>query len=294
MRITDSILYRTVKRSMQKTSQRVMDQQEKISSGKRINRPSDDPLGAMRSQQLYNTRSRIDQYQRNGMFAKLWLTETESALDQAKDIVIQLKELAVQVGSDSYNAEARKISAKEVRVLRDHMMNIANSKSGTRSIFAGHETNASAFLPSGTYNGDTGVIHVNIDNDVTVDLNLVGSDVFKSGPGRNIFNTLDDFATALETNDPTTVRTQILDELDAHFQSLRSNFADVGARVNSLDLSKNANDILKISKTEELGNVEEVDIFETATDMESAKNAFRGALLNASDIGKLSLVNFIR
>lgn len=294
MRITDSILYRTVKRSMQKTSQRVMDQQEKISSGKRINRPSDDPLGAMRTQQIYTNMSQIDQYQRNAMFAKSWATETESALDQAKDIVVQLKQLAVEVGSDSYNPESRKISAAEVKVLRDHMMNIANSKSGTRSIFAGYETNTTAFLPSGAYNGDSGVIHVNVDNDVTVELNLVGSDVFKSGPGRNIFNTLDDFATALENNDATTIRTQILDELDANFQSLRNNMSEIGARVNSLDLSDNANDLLKNSKIEELGNVEEVDIFETTTDMESAKNAFQGALINASNIGKLSLVNFIR
>jgi len=279
---------------MQKTSQRVMDQQEKISSGKRINRPSDDPLGAMRTQQLYNNMSRIDQYQRNSMFAKLWITETESALDQAKDIVVRLKELAVAQSNDSYNSEASAIAAEEVKVLRDHMLNIANSKSGTRSIFAGHETNSTAFLPNGAYNGDTGLIHVNIDNDVTVNLNLVGSDVFKSGTGRNIFNTIDDFVNALETNDSQTIRTQILDELDTNFQSLRQNMAEVGARVNSLELSDNANDLLRISKKEELANVEEVDIFETTTDMESAKNAFQGALLNARDIGKLSLVNFIR
>lgn len=293
MRITDSILYRTVKRSMQQTSQRVMDQQEKISSGKRINRPSDDPLGAMRTQQLYTNISRIDQFQRNNMFAKLWISETESALDQAKDIVVRLKELAVSMSSDSYNAEARAATAKEVRVLRDHMLNIANSRAGTRSIFAGHETGTTAFLPNGTYNGDNGEIHVNIDNDVTVKLNLIGSNVFQSGVGRNIFDTFDDFITALETNDPTTIGTQILDELDYNFQALRKNIAEVGARVNSLDLSKNSNELLKITKTEELGNVEEVDIFETVTDMESARNAFRGALLNARDIGKMSLANFL-
>ncbi len=293
MRITDSILYRTVKRSMQQTSQRVMDQQEKISSGKRINRPSDDPLGAMRAQQLYNNISRIDQFQRNNMFAKLWINETESALDQAKDIIVRLKELAVSLSSESYDDEARAIAAKEVRVLRDHVLNIANSRAGTRSIFAGHETGTSAFLPNGTYNGDNGEIHVNIDNDVTVKLNLIGSDVFQSGPGRNIFDTLDDFVTALEANDSQTVKTQILDELDTNFLALRQNIAEVGARINSLDLSENSNQLLKIGKTEQLGIVEEVDIFETVTDMESARNAFQGALLNARDIGKLSLANFL-
>ncbi len=293
MRVTDTMLYRTVKRSMQKTAQRVMEKQEQLSSGKRINRPSDDPMGSMRSQQLYSNISRIDQYDRNNMFAKLWIGETETALEQAKDIIVRLKELAVAQSSDSYNAEARSIAAEEAEELRDHLLSIANSKAGNRSLFAGHQTNQAAFLPNGTYSGDTGEIYVNIDDDVEVQLNLNGQETFESAAGKNLFESVDDFITALQTNDRLTISTQVLDELDHSFGVLRKKTAEVGARTNSLDLAKRSGSALRVGKKEQLGNVEEVDIFETVTEMEGARNAFRAALLNARDIGKLSLANFL-
>ena len=103
MRITNSILYRSVKQNVQSVSQTIQQYQEQLASGKRINRPSDDPLGAMRAQQIHTQLSKIDQHARNKTYAESWLNTTETALFQSSDLLIRLKEIAVTFSSSTTN-----------------------------------------------------------------------------------------------------------------------------------------------------------------------------------------------
>lgn len=292
MRITNSILYRAVKQNVQSVSQSIQQYQEQLSSGKRINRPSDDPLGAMRTQQIHTHLSKIDQYARNKTYATSWLNTTETALNQSSDLLIRLKELAVTFSSDTSNAEGRQSAANEVQNIKDQLLAMANTKVGNRSIFAGHSTDGKAFLDNGNYLGDDGKIMLNLSSDISLQVNQSGSDVFASDTGKSIFETLDDMITSLENNDPESVANS-MDELDTTFSNVNSALSLVGSRMNQVENTGNGQEDKKIQYRAELGDVEEVDIVDTMINLESARNKFQAALMSSSGIGKLSLANFI-
>lgn len=294
MRIPNSMIMRTVKRNIEHQTEIVHDRQNQIGSGKRINKPSDDPLGAMRTQQMYGSINRLNQYERNHSFSKLWLGETESSVTQAQDLVMRMKELAVYMASGQHNAETRDNVSGEVQQMRDHMLALANSTAGGRYIFAGHETDSPAFLSNGTFAGDSGKILVNLDDDVQLNLNLNGDQVFQSTTGgKTIIDTFEDFVTALQSNDQATIGSAILDELDYSFDVLGKQIANVGAKVKSLDTAGDATADAKVVTKEQLGIIEEVDYFEAVSEMEAARTAFQAALQSSARIGKLSLINFI-
>ena len=292
MRITNSILYNTVKRSIQKAAQDLHDKQEKLSSGKKVLRPSDDPLSAMRAQQLHTSLNKTGQYQRNNTYAKSWLQTTEAALHQSSDLLIRLKELAVSQSSDQYNAEIRQGAAQEVESLRDQLLALANTKAGKRSVFAGHATDSPAFSPAGQYAGSEGEIYLNIDEGMTLKLNVTGDEVFESAEGKTIFQSLDDFVTALESNDTEGIR-DVMEELETTFTRVNSSLSLMGSRANTLEKTRSINEEQTIIDTDQLGNVEEIDMIQTVVDMQSAQNAFQASLLASGQIGKLNLGQFI-
>jgi len=294
MRITNSILYRAVKQNVQTASQNIQKYQEQLSSGKRINRPSDDPLGAMRAQQIHTNLNKIDQHARNTTYAKSWLNTSETALSQSSDLLIRLKELAVTFSSDNTNADARQSGAEEVRNIKDQLMALANTKVGNRTIFAGHQTDSPAFLPDGTYSGNDGQIEINLNSDITVKVNLIGDQVFESDPAtdKNIFATLDDMISSLESNDREGI-SNTLDELDTAFSNVNKNLSIVGSRQNQVENVNNTEEDKKVTYRAELGQVEEVDIVDSMISLEGARNTFQAALVSSSGIGKLSLANYI-
>lgn len=292
MRVTNSILYRTVKRNIQRSSSDVNKYQEQITSGKRINRPSDDPLGAMRSQQLYTKLNKIGQYSRNQTYAKSWLSMTESVLTQSSDLMVRLKEIAIAQASGNSNAETREIAAEEVQTIRDQLLSLANTKVGNRSVFAGHQTNGEAFLNNGQYAGDEGEILLNINDGITVQVNKLGDDVFAAGAGKTVFESLSEFVTALQGNDQTEIQSKI-DELDLSFDSINRSLSSVGAIQNQVDNVENIAEENEIRHKDELGQVEEVDIVEAVIGLETAQNAFQAALSSAKTISQMNLTQML-
>lgn len=294
MRVPNSVVLRTIRRNIEGQSQRLHEKQLEVGTGKRINRPSDDPYGAMRTQQLYSRENKLNQYERNANFAKTWLAETESAISNTSEIIMKMKELATQMASSQFSAVNREDSAELVDEMRDHLLALGNTKVGGRSIFAGYQTDSPAFLPDASYSGDNGDIWLHMDEQLQLNLNLTGDQVFQSdAAGKNAIETLEDFATALRNNDQNNVMTTVMDELNYAFDNLGQHLTRVGAKVNSMSTAQAKSEESRVQTKDQLGVIEEVDIVKAATEMQSASSAFEAALMSSAKIGKLSLVNFI-
>ena len=126
---------------------------EQISSGKRVNRPSDDPSAAERISQFRNvlrTTERRLQTVNEGIGR---LNFSDGVLDQAGNTFQRAKELAVQLRNDTYSAAERRNAAQEVQQLILGLANIGNTQLNGRFIFAGNETQTEPFVP-GTVTSD--------------------------------------------------------------------------------------------------------------------------------------------
>ncbi len=148
MRVTQNILYSTQVNGMNSVLNKLYDSSVQSSSNLRINKPSDDPLGAGRVIQSRTTLSSMALYQDNISTAKGWLSSCDSILSSEGSVITQLTrltELAQQGSTGSYTAENRDEISKELRQIYEQLMTLANSSYSGQYLFSGQKTDTQAY-----------------------------------------------------------------------------------------------------------------------------------------------------
>jgi len=136
MRVSNDTLRSAFLAALDAAQRRVIDTQEKVSSGKRVNKPSDDPVAAARMAHLDASLSRLDQYKSNSDFARNQLGLEESALDDVISGLQRVRELALQGNNSTTSESDRKDIAAEIRQARDALLALANGLT-LRQVVAG-------------------------------------------------------------------------------------------------------------------------------------------------------------
>lgn len=161
--------------------------QEQISTGKRVNKPSDDPVAAARILKLDQELSRIETYQRNAGLAENRLQQEESALAGSVDVIQRIRELTVQAGNGSLSPNDRKSISSELKERIGQLANIANTRDASGEyIFSGFQGSTAAFTKDASgswgYQGDEGQRVLEIDDGVTVPISDHGKGIYSSIP----------------------------------------------------------------------------------------------------------------
>ncbi|AOY87926.1 flagellar hook-associated protein 3 [Marinobacter salinus] len=161
--------------------------QQQISTGKRVNKPSDDPVAAARILKLDQELARVETYQRNVDLADNRLNQEESALESSVDIIQRVRELTVQAGNGSLAPNDRRSIASELKERLGQLANVANTRDASGEyIFSGFQGSVQAFQQDATgswqYQGDEGQRVLEIDDGVTVPISDHGKGIFVNVP----------------------------------------------------------------------------------------------------------------
>jgi len=296
MRVATRSLYRTMQDTIIQLSSELKKVNEKVSSGKTIRRPSDDPSAFIDIQGLRNNLSRVDQYARNLETGRTWLQMSESAMQQVLGVVDRVKEITIQMANDDQNAETRAKAAIEVGQLLDQAVSLGNTMVGDSYLFAGYKTRTTPFVKSDVggvetvqYLGDAGDFQIAIGKNELMTAGRDGQSVFMDS---NLFQTLGNLKRALEVDDANAVREQLdlLDEAASHFNN---QIADVGISGSRLDGKQEVLSNLSLTLQERLSNVEDADYASAIIELKEKEMAYQAALLSASRLGQLSLMNYL-
>jgi len=159
-----------------------------LSTGKRINQPSDDPVGAARSLDLNHLTADTAQYQRNISTANARLGLEDQSLSNVTNVLGRVRTLLLQAANGTQTDETRGDIAAEIVQLREQLLGQANSKDGQNEyIFAGNRTGSQPFAAQGsvTYLGDDGQRMVAAGPGFQVPTGDPGSAVFGNIPTGN-------------------------------------------------------------------------------------------------------------
>ena len=137
MRVSTANRYETAVDSLQRRQQDMAESQTQMTSGKRINRPSDDPTGAARAERAFISQQRIQSDQRSVNVSRNAMTLTESALGQAGDVLQNLRETLVAAGNGSYTPAERANQAAQLMQYRSQLMALANQGDGNSGYLFG-------------------------------------------------------------------------------------------------------------------------------------------------------------
>ncbi len=175
-RVPDSLMYAKGQDALNRSRDSMIRNQEKGLTGKRVNRPSDDPVAAMRVLQTQILEDRDSTVQANLEVANGFLNLTDASLGELSEVISRLKELALQMSSSTNaTADARESVQKEVDQLALRVVQIGNTRFGDRYIFAGHQTDKAPFDAQGNYFGDDGKFEIEMDRGQRITVNISGN-----------------------------------------------------------------------------------------------------------------------
>jgi flagellar hook-associated protein 3 FlgL len=270
-----------------------------ISTGKRINDLSDDPVGLVTVLDLRGSLANMEQLQDNISMGRSWLNMGESVLGETEEILTQAKTLAIEMSSSSREAADRAMSAEVVDGYMREILSLANTQVSGRSIFAGTKTDTDPFYydETGTgevvYNGNSTPFAIQLGSGIQVDIGRDGREIYGTNwDDNNIFKTLVDFKTALETDDVAAIQ-GIIDKLETHLETIRSVSADTGSKSIRLDVKERIVEDLTLSYTERTSSIEDADIAEAVVNLKSKELAYQAALSSSAKVMNLSLVNYL-
>lgn len=270
---------------------------EQLSTGKKINRPSDDPVIAMKGMNYRTQLTEVKQYKRNTNEAHNWMDNSDAALDKATQAMQKLRELAVQASNDTYGEEERKSIMEEAKQLKEHIADIANTNVNGKYIFNGTDTDIKPVegddFSSVIFN-DTDV-KIEVANGTKLKANVDGSKVFGSNSETNtdLFNDIESFISDLESGNQADIEENI-STLDANINNTVNARADLGARMNRLDLVENRLGEQEVIATKTMSENEDVDYEKVITELITQESLHRAALSAGSKIIQPTLMDFLR
>lgn len=175
MRVADKMAMNQVTKNLSKNRYEMSELQNQAATQKKINKPSDNPLGAARVLEAKTDESQQNQFVKSLHLAKDFLDYTDQSLGELTEILSRAKELAVgQAGDAGANDETRRVAAAEIEQLLNQSIQIGNRKIGERYIFGGYKTSSMPFDRSGNYKGDKGEIQIQINKDSFITMNVPG------------------------------------------------------------------------------------------------------------------------
>lgn len=270
-----------------------------VSTQNRLLKLSDDPVGLTQVLNLRSSLSNIEQMGRSIALGKSWLASSESAQTSVQNLVSDTKALCVQMASATTGAAQRRSAAESVENNLKEIVALANTNVNGRYIFAGSETDSTAFTlnadNSVTYNGDNNAFTVKIGRNASVEIGGDGQAVFQpsgAGASDDIFVIMKDLITALQGNDIGGIQTAMTN-LDTFFDHNSAQISDVGSKMIRMEIKDSVFQDLEISTKERLSEIEEPDMVEAILELKAKELAYQAALASTSKVLQLSLVNYM-
>jgi flagellar hook-associated protein 3 FlgL len=298
MRVTNKMTSDTINREVYKNQQLLLDAQIRLSTGKKINKPSDDPAGMRNVLDYRKILSSIDQYNSNITDGKSNLQVTETALEEIVDSLSQAKTLAIQYGSNQDPAKAQEL----VESIYETIMDIANTRFGDSYIFAGQATDAAPFEKDAnyvaSYNGNDGDIKLLVEDGVQVKINATGPDVFglnEDGTvsGTDVFGALHDLRAAIIAGDHDAAMAQA-SRIDDAIKQVQSVATETSIYYGRFDSAENHLSQYKSNIQDMLSNTEDIDTAQAIMELQQQTTAYNVCLQTAAKIIQPSLLDFIQ
>ncbi len=266
--------------------------QTQLSSGRKITKPSDDPVGTEQALALRAQLQRSDQYQANASSGIGWLDEVDSTLSSMQTQAQNVRSLVLQgLNTGTNDSTSMNALADNVDQLRQSMLGLANSTYEGRPIFGGTTAGSAAFDSSGAYIGDQGAVTRSIADNNTVQINQSGTAVF--GPnGSNLFDLLGTISTDLRSN-PSGL-TADLGNLTSAMTNLSAQQGQAGSVYDQIQNVQTVASSSSLQLTTRLSGLQDVDVAQMAIQISSANLAYQASLQTTANIRQTSLLDYLK
>lgn len=288
MRITQSMLSNNMLRNLTTSYNKMGKLQEQLNTGKKVNRPSDDPVVVMKGLGYRMQVDKVAQYQRNLGEVHNLLDSSDDALDKVGSALHRAKELVTGAANGTMTPEDKEKTLSELNQLREQIQNLANTKVGDKYIFSGTKTSTPLYnegYPDPSANSSEPFqkdVEIEVFDGVSLKVNTNGLEVFKEIDDLFASFTVDtDFSKAIE-------------DIDNRMDKVLTTRSEIGARQNRVEMMEDRLSSQEASAKKLMSENEDIDYEKVITDMITQESIHRAALSVGARIIQPSLVDFLR
>lgn len=308
MRISTAHAYETSLAQLQRRQSQLSETQQQLTSGKRVQRASDDPAAAASAERALAARSRADAHLRALDASRNAMQLTESALGDAGEMLQQARELMIGAGNGSYSDSERQTLAERLQGLRNDLLAVANRSDGSgRYLFGGQGSDRMPLrdAPGGVvYDGSAGQLNAAAGEATPLAVDgraawLQAPDPANPGATLSVFDALDSAVAELRTIGRTsaqigqTVATGI-GHIDAAMGNLSSWRARAGEALNRADGIENRLGQAKLDAERVRSGAEDLDMVAAISDFQNKQSGYDAALKTYSMVQRMSLFDYLK
>ena len=306
MRISDWMRTNDSLYTLENRLERLSQYQNMLSTGKRISKPSDDPVGAGNALHFRHRIARNEQHQRNIEDGITHLSFTDGVLDGIGNLLNEAYAKSVQGNNDALTAEDRDVLANEVDQLLEELLSKAKTSFSGKYLFGGYNNDTVPFEETRDASGLITAVTPNangidgqVDREIGVGLretiNIGGGELFMpsgAGDDSDMFQTLINLRDGLINNDTDIIGQQI-DKIGDSIDQVAIHRSTIGSRVNYLDRRLDQLMAAEVNLTESQSQWEDMDVVEAAMLFEQELMAYNAALAAAANVLQMSLLNHL-
>lgn len=296
-RITNQMAAQTTLAGIETGLDRLDTTQQELSTGKRINQPSDDPSGTALTLNLNTQLANLTNYSNQVTDGTGWAQAQSSALTDITNAAQRIQELTTEAANGTQTAADMQASAQEVNQLIDEIKQDANTQYNGQYVFSGSATSTAPYQSGSTdtYGGNSGTVTRTIgpNTTLTVSANLEGvlGNGQASGDGQ-LLDTLRTIAGNMQSGNSSGLNAN-LSSLTTNLNSLTGLSANVGATQDRLQMASSRIQTLQTSDTQVLSNTQDADMASTEINFSTQQAALTAALQAGAHIVQQSLMNFL-
>lgn len=292
MRVTQSMISQHTLRNMSNSYEKLMNLQEQATSGKKLNRPSDDPIGTVKSLNYRTNLNENNQYKENFTEAYKWLDNSDGSLEEANKVMQRIRELTVSASNGTKLEDEREAIRIEVSGLKEHLVSIANKNIEGKFLFNGINTgqapvdNKSGTIVVGTSEKP---ISIELSKGLSIDVSTEGTGVFSQA----FFDNLTKLEKSLAEGSSGEEIGDQLSAMDENINAIISARTLIGARTNRLEIMETRLNKQGELLEKKLSDVEDIDFEKAIMDLQMQETVQRTALAVGAKIMQPSLVDFL-
>jgi flagellar hook-associated protein 3 FlgL len=319
MRLTNHVTTDRVLADIQRIYGSVSRTTQQVSTGKRINKPSDDAVGAAEVRLRHADLAAVASHRDGVSAATSWLSATETGLSKIGDVLQRARELTLQAANGPVDQNSRDRIATEIDSLAEAAKDAVKVQMGGAYVFSGTATDTAPYAAgSDAYAGNAAAVVRDAGPNVPIQLNpqitplnppappaspsvpvtagsILGGGT-AAGDGR-VLDALRDLAAHLRGGsaaDLQALQSTDLQALDANMRIVNDARTAVGATQNRVDAASSRLDDLEDTTNKVLENVEGVDLAKALSDLSLQQTAYQAALRAGAQIIQPSLLDFLR
>lgn len=303
MRITQGMMTQQFLYNITQANQSMQQLETQLSTGKTLNRPSNNPLAVSQDMAIRASLSQTTGYQNSINAALSWMNNSQAAMQNLINGLQKIQQVVIQGINSTNSSSSDQALSQTAQNLIANLNQLVDSKQGNRYLFGGAATTGNGVPNPSSYAdgttaappGSSAAVSYEVAPGIQIAVNVTANQLFQVTPSTgtsNLQTTLQNVVADLSAGNTTGLQSD-LSNLNAGLTHVTNANADLGARIMRVTVLQNQMSQYAQTITNAKGVIEDANMAQVVTQFNTDQTVYQSALKMGAQVLLPSLVNYL-